>query len=303
MGLCRDNHAVSRRQSIEETRPSVQNCRTLLDSIQAICLLHGYDIPYYRQLFQMVRAIIERIKNDDMPFYLRFLEDVYPYMDKYHDSQGMELVLNELTALLKDRSVGSVSDRALLTSYRAYGEKKPDKAIKLQKEAIAMLPEITADNALLVSNLYSNLGGMYKLSGKLELAKQNMEQAIRILEQYGLTQYHDSIVQISNYAVLLTDMGQPDAGLSALQKLSRLLREYHSDKSMDYANVQDAMGGICLTIGDIQQATTHFKKMMAIYEVVFDVEPEVIEAKKQELLGTYTQAGLYLGQQINQMLK
>ena len=144
---------------------------------------------------------------------------------------------------------------------------------------------------------------MYKLSGKLELAKQNMEQAIRILEQYGLTQYHDSIVQISNYAVLLTDMGQPDAGLSALQKLSRLLREYHSDKSMDYANVQEAMGGICLTIGDIQQATTHFKKMMAIYEVVFDVEPEVIEAKKQELLGTYTQAGLYLGQQINQMLK
>ena len=291
-------HPMIQEVAMEETRPSVQSCRTLLDSIQSICLLHGCDIPYYRQMFQMVGVIIERIENDDMPFYLRFLEDVYPYMDKYHDSQGMELVLNELSALLKDRSVGSVSDRALLTSYRAYGEKKPDKAIKLQKEAIAMLPEIAADNALLVSNLYSNLGGMYKQSGKLELAKQNMEQAIQILEQYGLTQYHDSIVQISNYAVLLTDMGQPDAGLSALQKLSRLLREYHSDKSLDYANVQEAMGGICLTIGDIQQATTHFKKMMAIYEVVFDAEPEVIEAKKQELMGTYTQAGLYLGQQL-----
>ena len=141
----------------------------------------------------MVGAIIERIENNDMPFYLRFLEDVYPYMDKYHDSHGMELVLNELSALLKNRSVGSVSDRALLTSYRAYAEKKPDKAIKLQKEAIAMLPEITADNALLVSNLYSNLGGMYKLSGKLELAKQNMEQAIQILEQYGLTQYQTAL--------------------------------------------------------------------------------------------------------------
>ncbi len=291
-------HPMIQEVAMEETRPSVQSCRTLLDSTQSICLLHGCDIPYYRQMFQMVGVIIERIENDDMPFYLRFLEDVYPYMDKYHDSQGMELVLNELSALLKDRSVGSVSDRALLTSYRAYGEKKPDKAIKLQKEAIAMLPEIAADNALLVSNLYSNLGGMYKQSGKLELAKQNMEQAIQILEQYGLTQYHDSIVQISNYAVLLTDMGQPDAGLSALQKLSRLLREYHSDKSLDYANVQEAMGGICLTIGDIQQATTHFKKMMAIYEVVFDAEPEVIEAKKQELMGTYTQAGLYLGQQL-----
>lgn len=238
-------HPMIQEVAMEETRPAVQNCRTLLDSIQSICLLHGCNIPYYRQMFQIVGSIIERIENDDMPFYLRFLEDVYPYMDKYHDSQGMELVLNELSALLKDRSVGSVSDRALLTSYRAYCEKKPDKAIKLQKEAIAMLPEITSDNALLMSNLYSNLGGMYKLSGKLELAKQNMEQAIQILEQYGLTQYHDSIVQISNYAVLLTDMGHPDAGLSALQKLSRLLREYHSDKSMDYANVQEAMGSIC----------------------------------------------------------
>lgn len=291
-------HPMIQEVAMEETRPSVQKCRTLLDSIHEICLLHGYDISYYRQLFQMVESMIERIENDDMPVYLRFLEDTFPYMDKYHDLQGMELVLNELSVLLKDKSVGSASDRALLISYRAYCEKKPDKAIKLQKEAIAMIPEITPDNALLVSNLYSNLGGFYKQSGKLELAKQNMEQAIRILEQYGLTHYHDSIVQITNYAVLLTDMGQPNVGRSALQKLCRVIREYNSDKTMDYASVQEAMGGICLTIGDIQQATTHFKKAMAIYEVLFEAELEVIEAKKQELLGTYTQAGLYLGKKI-----
>ena len=291
-------HPMIQEVVMEETRPSVQKCRTLLDSIHEICLLHGYDISYYRQLFQMVESMIERIENDDMPVYLRFLEDTFPYMDKYHDLQGMELVLNELSALLKDKSIGSASDRALLISYRAYCEKKPDKAIKLQKEAIAMIPEITPDNALLVSNLYSNLGGFYKQSGKLELAKQNMEQAIRILEQYGLTHFHDSIVQITNYAVLLTDMGQPNVGLSALKKLCRVIQEYNSDKTMDYASVQVAMGGICLTIGDIQQATTHFKKAMAIYEVLFESEPEVIEAKKQELLGTYTQAGLYLGKKI-----
>lgn len=238
------------------------------------------------------------IENDDMPYYLRFLEDTFPYMDKYHDLQGMKLVLNELSALLKDKSIASASDRALMINFRAYCEKKPDKAIKLQKEAIAMIPEITPDNALLVSNLYSNLGGFYKQSGKLERAKQNMEQAIRILEQYGLTHFHDSIVQITNYAVLLTDMGQPNVGLSALKKLCRVIQEYNSDKTMDYARVQEAMGGICLTIGDIQQATTHFKKAMAIYEVLFESEPDVIEAKKQELLETYTQSGVYLGKKL-----
>ena len=174
-------HPMVQEVAMDETRPSVQKCRTLLDSIHEICLLHGYDISYYRQLFQMVESVIERIENDDMPYYLRFLEDTFPYMDKYHDLQGMKLVLNEL---------------------------------------------------------------------------------------------------------------------SALKKLCRVIQEYNSDKTMDYASVQEAMDGICLTIGDIQQATTHFKKAMAIYEVLFESEPAVIEAKKQELLETYTQSGVYLGKKL-----
>ena len=174
-------HPMVQEVAMDETRPSVQKCRTLLDSIHEICLLHGYDISYYRQLFQMVESVIERIENDDMPYYLRFLEDTFPYMDKYHDLQGMKLVLNEL---------------------------------------------------------------------------------------------------------------------SALKKLCRVIQEYNSDKTMDYASVQEAMDGICLTIGDIQQATTHFKKAMAIYEVLFESEPDVIEAKKQELLETYTQSGVYLGKKL-----
>lgn len=291
-------HPMIQEVAIEETKPSIQNCHTLLSSLQEICLRHGEEVSYYKQMFQAIENIVALIENDNAPVYLRFLEDAFPYMEKYRYAQGMEAILDEISALLKDKSIGSVSDRALLLSYRAYCEKKPEKAIKLQKDAVAMITEITLDNALLVSNLYSNLGGMYKMAGKLELAKENMEQAIHILEQYGLAAYHDSIVQITNYAILLTDMGQPDVGLSALQKLSRVIREYNFDKSMDYAEVQEAMGNICLTIADIDQATTHFKKAMAIYEELFEFEPEVIEAKEQELLGTYTKAGLYLGKQI-----
>lgn len=93
-------------------------------------------------------------------------------------------------------------------------------------------------------------------------------------------------------------MGHLDIGLSALRKLSHVIREYNSDQTIDYASVQEAMGNICLTIGEVQQATTHFQKAMAVYEMVFEAEPEMIEAKKQELLGTYAQAGLYLGKQM-----
>ena len=60
-------HPMVQEVALYDTRPSVQKCRTLLDSIHEICLLHGYDISYYRQLFQMVEAVIERFEYDDMP--------------------------------------------------------------------------------------------------------------------------------------------------------------------------------------------------------------------------------------------
>ena len=104
------------------------------------------------------------------------------------------------------------------------------------------------------------------MNGKLELAKENM--------------------------------GQPDVGLSALRKLCRVIREYNSDTGLDYASVQEAMGNICLTMGEIQQATSHFQKAMEIYETVFEYEPDMFETKKQELLGTYAQAGVYLGKKM-----
>lgn len=296
-------HPMIQEVTITETKPSIQNCHTLLNSLQEICLRHGEEVSYYKQMFQTIENIADLIDKDDAAFYLRFIEDAFPYMQKFGYQSGMEQIVDEMAALLKDKAVGTVSDRALLLDYRATLEARPEKAIKYEKETVEMLKEITADNALLASNLHANLGGLYRSTGKLELAKQHMETSIHILEEYGLVPYHDSIPQITNYAVLLTEMGEPQLGLSALQKLSRVIREYNSDKSADYGAVQETMGNICLVTGDIQQATTHYKKALAIYESVFAAEPELIEEKKQDILETYAQAGIGLGMQLNQYLK
>lgn len=42
----------------------------------------------------------------------------------------------------------------------------------------------------------------------------------------------------------------------------------------------------------------HFKKALAIYETVFESEPEMIEENKQDILETYAQAGVYLGKRL-----
>ena len=291
-------HPMLREVALEETQPSVSNCRILLDSLHKICLYHGKDITYYGHMFQLIESIMAHIKKDDMPAYLLFIEDVYPYMEKYSYTQGMELVLNELSELLKDKSIGSEADRALLLDFRAFREMNLEKAIRLEKEALAKFTEITPENALLLSNLNSNLGSFYHRVGNLPMAKQHMERAILLMEQYGKNSLHDGIMQFTNYAVLLTDMGQPEDGLAALRKLCKVLTEYEAHQSLDYAAVQEAMGNICLTMGDFKQAVVHFKQVLAIYEVLFEADPEIIETKKQELISTYSQVGLLMGKQI-----
>ena len=285
-------HPMIQEVTVTETRPSVQNCYALISGLQEICLRHGEEVPYYKQLFRTIENIVALIEKDDMEAYLRFLEDTFPYMQKYGYESGMELILAEMTSVLKEDAVGSVSDHALLLDFRATCEKKPEKAVKLEKRALELLDEVNAENAHLAANIHANLGGYYKQTGRLDLAMQHMKTGISLLEQYDLIPYHDSVPQAINYAVLLTDMGEPQTGLSALQKLARVIREYHSDVSGDYAAVQEAMGNICLLIGDVQRATTHFKKSMAAYEVLFDAEPELMEEKKREIVETYARAGI-----------
>ena len=102
-------HPMMQEVTMEETKPSVQTCHTLLESLQQICLRHGEEVSYYKQLFQTIEFVINQIENDDMPVYLRFLEDVFPYMENYRYYQGMELVINKLSDLLKDKAVKAVS--------------------------------------------------------------------------------------------------------------------------------------------------------------------------------------------------
>ena len=100
--------------------------------------------------------------------------------------------------LLKTKSIGTNSDLALLLDFQATLETKPEKAIKLEKDALAQIETITADNARLVSNLHANLGGLYRINDHPDLAREHMEKSISLLDQFNLLHINDSIPQIGN---------------------------------------------------------------------------------------------------------
>ena len=77
------------------------------------------EVDYYKKLFQTIGNILDLIEKDDMPKYLLFLENAFPYMDNYNYHKGMNGIIQELKGLLKTKNIGTDSDRALLLDFQA----------------------------------------------------------------------------------------------------------------------------------------------------------------------------------------
>lgn len=84
--------------------------------------------------------------------------------------------------------------------------------------------------------------------------------------------------------------------------MSKVIKEYNSDCNLDYATVQKTLGSIYLVTADFLQAKTHLKRSFKVYEKIWADEPEMIEAKYQEIQELYPQVGSFHGQQISSFL-
>jgi len=203
---------------------------------------------------------------------------VLPYMEKYHYEIGMKTILNEIHQIL-NIPFGEIKDKALYLDYCAACEKNTNKAIQLENQALSLLTEINVDNAHLAANIHANLGALYREVGQTTFAKKHMEIGITILEQYNLNYMNDSIAQICNYAILLTELGEAARGLTALRKLARIVKNCNTEFSGDYTAIQEAMTNICLVQGNISEATSYFKKTVQTYEFVWENELELYRRK------------------------
>ena len=160
---------------------------------------------------------------------------------------------------IKANTYGTASDRALLLDYQATLEPKTEKAIKLEKEALAPIKrKPQKENA--PPGFQPPFQSWRALPNQrtTDLAKRHMKMGISLLQQYQLLYTNDSIPQINNYAVLLIEIQEPDLALSALQKLAQIIKEYNSNHCLDYAQVQESLGSICLITANISQAKNPF---------------------------------------------
>lgn len=108
-------------------------------NLQQICLLHGQDTAHYKILFQTIENAVAILERDDEAFFLLFIEDVIPYMEKSRYEPGISYLLQELKIMLSKPNCGKITDRALLLDSTALYEdtfhNKTEKAIKIEKDA------------------------------------------------------------------------------------------------------------------------------------------------------------------------
>ena len=150
--------------------------------------------------------------------------------------------------------------------------------------------------------------GQAKISPKISAyysKPSNQEKLAHTIHQNLLPLMSDcnmAIPQIANYAMFLTEQQEPERGISELQKLSGIIKEYHSDDCLDYAKVQETLGTIYLMTANLPQAKTHFKRAFKIYEKIWADEPEMIGAKYQEIQELYPQIGFCIGKNLSGLL-
>lgn len=278
-------HPLIQEVTVDDTKPSISNCKTLIDNTRFQCLFHGIDLPHHKLLFAVAENIIIYAEKDDIRAYIRLLVDVFPYMEKYRYKTGMDTILSELERMTAD-GICNTSEQALLLDYKATYEQvfnnNLKKALHYQKKAAEYCNGLEKENPLLVSNIYSNLGGVYLSNGNKTEARKYMELGYSVLKKAGLDNSRDGVAQVFNYAHLAAELGEYNKAVTALERCAKVLHDSDLYDTTDYANILWGAGLMYMDMGEVHKAQNRIDTAWDIYSEVWKDEPELLEAKYAE---------------------
>lgn len=134
-------HPLIQQAAKEETRPSVENCRVLLDSFSQICLeyigINKTKIPdELNAICSITTQIREEGSRESAEKYAIFLENAIPYLYQHaRFAQADELVAHT-DAFLKRTQVGDQVDCIVMEVFELLREDKPVEAISLLQNSV-----------------------------------------------------------------------------------------------------------------------------------------------------------------------
>lgn len=255
-------HPLIQDVAMLETMPSVSNCRTLINSLHLICLTHGLEVRRPENVIQSLISVAERVLVDEPEAYLLFLQDMFPYFDKYLVMDYLTKLAERISYTMEKHGHDSICDRALLLDYKAelflirkdYGNalKKRLKALELLNSI--RLSDMDRKTAALLSNLHNNISNVYLLLKNGKEAAEHLKMALEIRREYGIFETHDTLQQLMNLTNMLILAKDYDLANQALLLYESLVLEHEGDNSFDYAICQMGKGIIALVQNNPEKA-------------------------------------------------
>ena len=88
------------------------------------------------------------------------------------------------------------------------------------------------------------------------------------------------------------------AGIVTMGRVLTLLKDQGLQDTLDYANVCETLVFCLMMMGEIDNGFNHYKNCLAIYEKIYEEEPEIIEAKKNQIQQNCAKLGIYLAKRL-----
>lgn len=248
-----------------ETIPTVTACQTLLNSLHLICLAHGLALRRPENIIASLISVSERIVVDDGAYFLLFLQDMFPYLDKYLVLDYLPNLTERISYVMDEYKLESPCDKALLLDYKAECfllKKDYGNAVKKREKAISIMEKFhTKDadmrTANLLSNLYNNISNTYLLMKRGNEAAKALRTAFDIRMEYahlGLAESHDSLQQMMNLINMLLLAKDVDNAKIVLEQYESLVLEHLLDTSLDYGICKLSKGIIDMMEGKPEPA-------------------------------------------------
>ena len=290
-------HPMIREVALDELPPSICANRVLIGNLREICREKREEYRHCKPLFQTVENIIVEAQKDDPEGYLALTEDAFLYMLK-KQTHEKDAVLRELQVLLADENIGTNINRARLHFYQACCEKTPPQRIKLDQEALELLGKIGVDSAPLAAEIHSDMGYQYHVLNDAQQERSHYDRSMLCLDEHGLIGTVDSIQQAIRYAGCVASQKDYMAGILTMGRVLTQLKDQRLQDTLDYANVCETLAFCLMMMGEIDTGFNHYKNCLAIYEKIYEEEPEIIEAKKNQIQQNCAKLGIYLAKRL-----
>ena len=283
-----------------ETIPTITACRTLLNSLHLVCLAHGLELRRPEIIIASLISVSERIIVDDGAYFLLFLQDMFPYLDKYLVSDYLPKLTDRISYLMEEYKLESPCDRALLLDYKAECfllKKDYANAVKEREKAINIMEKMhTKDadmrTANLLSNLYNNFSNTYLLMKRGNEAANALRTAFDIRMEYthlGLTESHDSLQQMMNLINILLMAKDVDNAKIVLEQYESLVLEHLSDTSLDYGICKLSKGIIDMMEGTTESAEVNLLAAESIIGNAVGTDNDYMKTTYRYLNNLYAQ--------------